>query len=184
MSTTQVGRNAITTDWHLIPSQKPSPISQKQHLSAPTLLPLPLPLHPPMWTQVWSWQPHWWEQQNTENPPLLGQALSCAYVSGAREFPAWLSQRQLPAPLLLCKLLLRCPTQGAADLLSFPKKDHPQSRTSACLGGNLPLSLAGVYEGYLPVCTANTCPNPSQQKGSSWLLQALALAALESNKEL
>lgn len=47
----------------------------------------------------------------------------------------------MPAPLLLCKLLLCCPTQGAADLLSFPKKDHPQSGTSRCLGGNLPLSL-------------------------------------------
>lgn len=77
------------------------------------------------------------------------------------------------APLLLCKLLLRCPTQGAADLLSFPKKDHPQSRTSACLGGNLPLSLAGVYEGYLPVGTANICPNPK-------IIQVNRKAALDS----
>lgn len=121
----------------------------------PALLPLPLPGEEHCILPCGlKFDPgsHTDESNKTKNFPLLGQALSCAYVSGAREFPARLSQ---------CQLLFCCaarPTQGAAYLLSFPKKDHPLSRTSGCLRGNL--SLAGVYKGYLPVCTANICPDP------------------------
>lgn len=43
----------------------------------------------------------------------------------------------------------------------IPKERSPTEQDLCMPGGNLPLSLAGVYEGYLPVCTANICPNPT-----------------------
>lgn len=59
----------------------------------------------------------------------------------------------MPAPLLLCSM---SDTRSCGSAF-IPKERSPREWD---LQGDLPLSLAGVYEGYLPDCTANICPDP------------------------